>query len=102
MVADTGLAALYRVELVDGHAVYCAPLAEDIDRPVAVCPAGISSVLVATHDAQHARGVVRQIWLDGRQRTICAGAWEPAALAATDDLVYIALRGQRRVIVARR
>ncbi len=102
LVADAKLATVYRVELVDGHAVYCAPLAEDLDRPVALCVAGISSVLVATYDAQHGRGAVRQVWLDGRHRTICAGAWEPSGVAATDDLVYIALRGERRVIVTAR
>lgn len=102
VVADAKLATVYRVELVDGHAVYCAPLAEDIDRPTAVCAAGISSVLVATYDAQHARGAIRQVWLDGRHRTICSGTWEPSGIAATDDLVYIALRGERRVIVAAR
>jgi hypothetical protein len=101
-VADAGLRAIFRVELVDGHAVYCAPLAEDIDRPTAVCAVGISSVLVATYDEAHGRGAIRQIWLDGVQRTIATGPWEPAGLAATDYLVYIAVRDARRVIVVPR
>jgi len=101
-IADAGLSTLYRVELVDGHAVYCAPLAEDIDRPTAVCAAGISSVLVATYDEDHGLGAVRQVWLDGRQRTLASGPWEPAGIAATDYLVYIAVRDARRVIVVPR
>ena len=67
-----------------------------------MCVAGRSSLLLATHDEEHGRGAVRQIWLDGRQRAIRSGAWEPAGVAATDDLVYIALRGERRVILAPR
>ena len=101
-IADAGLRALYRVELVDGHAAYCAPLAEDIDRPVAVCAAGISSVLVATYDEEHRKGAIRQVWLDGRQRTLATGEWEPVGVAATDYLIYIAVRDERRVTVLAR
>jgi len=102
IVADAALGAVYRVDLVDGHAVRCAPIAEGLDRPVAVCGAGNHGVLVASYRDAHGLGSVRQVRLDGRIDTVLEGAWEPSAIVATDDHIYLAIARERTVLVKAR
>jgi len=88
-----------------GRPCTCAPLAEDLRSATAVCVAGRSSLLLATHDEELGRGAVRQICSTAASRDP-QGAWEPAASRRPTIFVYIALRGERRCLalasVARR
>lgn len=102
VVADAAMGALYRVDLVDGHAIRCAPIAEDLDRPIAVCAAGKHGVLVASYRDAHGLGCVRRVRLDGRIDTVVEGAWEPSAIVATEDHIYIAIARERTVIAKAR
>lgn len=102
VVADAQLGALYRIDLEDGRATRCAPIAEGLDRPTAVCSAGKQGALVASYHDAHGWGAVRQVRLDGRIDTVAEGAWEPSAIVATDDHIYIAIARERTVLVKAR
>ena len=94
IVTDARQCAVFRI---DGATV--APLARDIGRPDTVAIAGEDSVYVTTYDAATETGAVREIWLDGRVRTLASGAWEPRGVIAHAGVVYVALRHVERILV---
>jgi len=99
LVADARQRAVYRVELRAGKAVACMRLPGDIDRPDSICACGPESALVSCYDESARRGSIRQLWLDGRTRTIASGIWEPRGLATDGQRVFVAARRASRVLV---
>lgn len=74
-------------------------LAAFVDRPDAIAACGRDSVVVATFEAETRIGRVRQLWLDGRSRTIAEGAWEPRGIATDGARVFVSARRAGRVLV---
>lgn len=99
LVTDARQRAVYRVELRAGKAVACMRLAAGIDRPDSICACGPESALVSCYDESARRGSIRQLWLDGRTRTIASGVWEPRGIATDGQRVFVAARRASRVLV---
>ena len=99
LVADARQRAVYRVELRAGKAVVCVRLASEIDRPDSICACAPESALVSCYDESARRGSIRQLWLDGRTRTIVSGIWEPRGIATDGQRVFVAARRASRVLV---
>ncbi len=99
LVADARQRAVFRVELSAGKAIACRRLAADIDRPDSICACGPESALVSCYDESTRRGAIRQLWLDGRTRTIATGVWEPRGIATDGERVFVAARRASRVLV---
>ena len=101
LVTDARQRAVFRVEIAAGRAFLRSPIASDLDRPDSICACGPDSVLVTTYDDAAGRGSVRQLWLDGRTRTIASGAWEPRGVACDDSHAFVSARRGGRVLVFR-
>ncbi|MBA3540195.1 MAG: hypothetical protein H0T79_11260 [Deltaproteobacteria bacterium] len=99
VVADRRLCGVYRIELVDGQATYCAALATPIGRPHSVCTFDRDSVIVTAYDDKLKFGTVRRLWLDGNARLIACGAWHPRGVTTDGDRAYVSIRHGRRVMV---
>ncbi len=94
VITDAKARVVYRV--VDGLRTI---LASGIDRPDSCVVAGHDSVLVTTYDEAVRIGAVRQIWLDGRMRTLAHGSWEPRGITTDHERVYVSARRAERVLV---
>jgi sugar lactone lactonase YvrE len=100
LVTDAGRRAVFRVELPAGRAAHCTQLVTCLDRPdsiVAAC--GQDMALMTTYHSDTRVGSVRQLWLDGRMKTIAHGDWEPRGIATDGKRAFVSVRGGSRVLV---
>lgn len=88
IVADARARAIYRIELAAGRGVARYQIATLLDRPTALAIAG-DAILVATYDAAAGIGEIRELRHDGSAPVIASGTWQPTALRADADRVYV-------------
>lgn len=101
VITDAQQRGVYRVDVRDGRAEAYAELATNLDGPDSVCACGRDSVLMTTYDEVNRLGSVRQLWLDGRMRTIACGFWQPRGVATDGERVFVASRRSGQVMVFR-
>ncbi len=99
VVADARQRAVFRIELISGRAVLRLQLAGDIGRPDSLCACGPDSVLVTTYDDESQRGSLRRLWLDGRQRVIASGTWQPRGVTTDGERAFVSMRRGGQVMV---
>lgn len=97
VVTDSRARTVVRVELQHGRAVKRTILAQNIGRPDSICITG-ESVLVSLWDDEARVGSVRQLWLDGKQRLVARGDWEPRGVATDGEDVYVSTRRSGRIL----
>jgi hypothetical protein len=83
---------------IDGRR-YVRALAAPDARPDSICPYDRESALVTTYDADAHRGAVLRVWLDGRSSELASGPWQPRGIASDGELVFVADRHDRRILV---
>jgi DNA-binding beta-propeller fold protein YncE len=101
VITDAQQRGVYRVDVRDGRAESYGELAVNLDGPDSVCACGRDSVLMTTYDEANRLGSVRQLWLDGRMRTIACGFWQPRGVATDGERVFVASRRSGHVLVFR-
>ncbi len=98
VVSDARQRAVFVIELRRGRGAHRLQLAAAIDRPGAITACGSESVLVATYDEERKHGAIRRLWLDGKQRVVAHGPWEPRGVATDGTRVLVATSRLGRVL----
>jgi hypothetical protein len=99
VVTDAKQRVVFLVDIEDGNAVACRPLATHLCRPDSVCAFDRESVLVTAYDDTARRGSVYRVWLDGRTREVAGGPWEPRGVATDGERAFVSSRKGGAVLV---
>ncbi len=98
VVSDARSRTVYAIETRGGRGVHRLQIASLADRPGALTACGSDSVLVASFDETEKVGVIRRLWLDGKQAEVARGPWDPRGVATDGVRVMVATSRMGRVL----